>query len=193
MNNFIRSIFVMGMLGIAACGIAKPVPQKFTSMDKALTVIEECEQNSGGFCSYYYKNNKAQKTLIVNDVKQTPITWVQSKANLTISLGSYDTLTFIIDANRGIFLIEDLVSIDQQGECFVRADHQGIYFGRLFSQPKTYTRVIKSNDRQFDFMQTATLLSVIDGSFMKNGDFELSYMTEAGDERTKRIIKPCGN
>lgn len=182
------SIGLMSAPALAGSGSTRA--QSFVSPSGSLTIQRQCTAD-GSACRYAYRGTGMKKAApIIADMPETDPSWHGEIAALHFSCGSPCSAVFYVDAQRGVDTFQDPIAVDVRTQCYVHVANGNIQFNRLFSKTAP-TRVIRAQDPAYRFMPAASLLHVVEGEFTAQGDFRLSYLNDAEQEKTALIRNPC--
>ncbi len=175
-----KKIFICLMLlpTIAFC-------QSFYSQNKSVVITKSCKKD---VCYVSYQNSLGKGEILrdIDDEKIT-INWLKNNsiANIHISCGSYCAGDFYVGEFTKLVTFPNVLLTDEKLECVAFVpEFDKVVFQKIFSDKQTAS--INPASREYNFMDTATIESVITPIAYSKGIFTAEYLDKS--ENTQRMV-----
>lgn len=165
----------------------------FVSPDKSVSVKVACPAGPESCRTQYQAGDRSGEIKdFAGQHDRVSVSGVgQHAALVRLSLGNYDSVSFLIDSGKGQFgPYHDLLAVDEHNLCaaaMAGADTIEFVNARGVKKP---VKVSQFNPKP---MASATFLSVAENAHLRNGIFSVEYLDQAGKDQTAVIHSPCAD
>lgn len=163
----------------------------FTSPDKTVTVKVECGADAASCRTLYQAGDRSGEIKdFAGQHDRVSIHRIgQHSAQVTLSLGSYDSVSFLVDNEKGLLgPYQDVLVVDEHSLCTA-----------TMSAPDTITfinaRGVKKPVAVSQFnpkpMSSATFLSIAENAQLRSNVFSVEYVDAKGGDQMATVQQPC--
>ena len=164
----------------------------FTSPDKSVSVKIECGAGADSCRTLYTAGSRSGeiKDFAGQQHDRVSIHGIgQHTAQVTLSLGSYDSISFLVDNEKGLLgPYQNILAVDEHSLCAATMSAPDTI---SFVNARGVKKPVKVSQFNPKPMSSATFLSVAENAQLRSNVFSVEYVDAKGGDQTAVVQQPC--